>query len=204
MSTRVSVSSCQCGAMVAQQFCKLWVAGSSPVTGSIKNQAGCMKRPAFFLIGLKRSPACSWAGKAARRDRWRKRSASRPVRSGEVGRCPSTASDSQLMTWRAIDESGCGAGYSQRAPCVPDCRRSRAVIDNAALNRLDAPSAPNGEGLRERACYEADRPLAHGCIASQHRRETSALWKRVRMRRTRSSAAAVCDPAFLKKRLNIA
>lgn len=30
-----AVSLCQCGATVAQQFCKLWVVGSNPITGSI-------------------------------------------------------------------------------------------------------------------------------------------------------------------------
>ena len=61
----------QCGAMVAQQFCKLWVAGSSPVTGSTKHQAGRMQRSAFLCVGgtipaaprefgcLKRKGSCS-------------------------------------------------------------------------------------------------------------------------------------------------
>ena len=39
------VRECQCGAMVAQQFCKLRVVGSNPITGSINkapSQALCL------------------------------------------------------------------------------------------------------------------------------------------------------------------
>lgn len=55
---------CQCGAMVAQQFCKLWVAGSSPVTGSRKQQAGGAQSPAFFVApcGSRGAGSCGLPG----------------------------------------------------------------------------------------------------------------------------------------------